>query len=199
MDSGYAIDSFLRQVDRFSQVVFVDRDRIHRLFGEEVVETLEKLETFANRKQICNDCGGLCCRDVGCELYAPQFTTCPVHQIRPIVCRFHFCHRFDVLDKPAVIELRDIFLGCYMALDNWGHDNLRALDIPPLAGIIPEFAHLVAPWMEKVRAGQADAKTVAGRIYTEAGRILAPDASTRPATGITIAPRWEPKAGAEMG
>ncbi len=175
MNNAHAIDSFLRQVDRFRQVVFVNRERVLRLFGEEVIETLEKLEAFARCERVCDECGGLCCQDIGCELYAPQFGTCPVHQIRPIVCRFHFCHRFDALDKEAVIALRDTFLGCYMALDSWGHDNLKALDIPPLAGVIPEFARLVTPWMEEVRAGRVDPVTVAGRISTEATGMLDAD------------------------
>ncbi len=183
MDSSYAIESFLRQVDHFPQVVFVDYGLIQQLFGKEVSDALHRMEAFAARERVCDDCGGLCCQDVGCELYAPHFTICPIHRVRPIVCRFHFCHKFDVFDKPAVLQLRDIFLGCYMALDNWGHDNLRALDIPPLSTVVPEFTHRITPWVEEARDRQADPDEVARMVYAQAVDVLETGMRTR--NGLT--------------
>lgn len=167
MDKGKAIDRFLRRVDGFPQLVLVTDEEVSLLFGEEVTEALVRLERFSEEEKVCGGCGGVCCRDIGCELYASPFSQCPIHEFRPIVCRFHFCRRFDRVDKSLIIELRDVFLGCFMAVDFCDHVNLRSLDVPPLAEFCPELVAAAGPWVEAVQGGRLDPQHGAKLIVQE--------------------------------
>jgi hypothetical protein len=154
MDKGKAIDRFLGRVDQFSQVALITSEEMERLFGEEVAQALAQLEHFLTENRICPDCGGACCRDIGCELYASQFGQCPIHEYRPIACRLHFCHRLDDPYRPLIIELRDVFVGCYRAIDLWDSPNLKSLDSPPFAEVCPQFVAGVSSWVNAVREGR---------------------------------------------
>ena len=170
MDKGKAISDFLERVDRFPQMVLVTDEEVKELFGEEVSTALAELERFGRQESLCAGCGGTCCRDIGCELYASWLSLCPIYHFRPLACRFHFCHRFDALHKSLVIELRDIFLGCYMAVDFRDSANLRSLDCPPLAGVCPELVAALSPWIEAVREGSLDPERALEVIRREAER-----------------------------
>jgi hypothetical protein len=154
MDKGKAIDRFLRRVDQFSQVALITGEEVEHLFGEEVTRALLQLEHFLTENRICSDCGGVCCRDIGCELYASQFGRCPIHEYRPIACRLHFCSRLDDPYRSAIIELRDVFVGCYGAIDLWDSPNLKSLDSPPFAEVCPQFVAGVSSWVNAVREGR---------------------------------------------
>lgn len=154
MDKAKAIDRFLRRVDRFSQVALITSEEVQHLFGEEVTRALLQLEHFLTENRICSDCGGVCCRDIGCELYASQFVRCPIHEYRPIACRLHFCSRLDDPYRSIIIELRDVFVGCYRAVDFWTSPNLKSLDSPPFAEACPQFVASVSPWVSAVREGR---------------------------------------------
>jgi hypothetical protein len=154
MDKGKAIDRFLGRVDQFSQVALITSEEMERLFGEEVAQALAQLEHFLTENRICPDCGGACCRDIRCELYASQFGQCPIHEYRPIACRLHFCHRLDDPYRPLIIELRDVFVGCYRAIDLWDSPNLKSLDSPPFAEVCPQFVAGVSSWVNAVREGR---------------------------------------------
>ena len=156
MDKARAISHFLWHVDRYPQILLVTDDEVGELFGREVPAALAELERFNQAERLCADCGGVCCRDIGCELYVAQLGQCPIHDCRPLVCRFHFCHRFDALDRYLIIDLRDVFLGCLTATDFWVNARLRSLDIPPIAGVSPELVTAVTPWVEAARAGSVD-------------------------------------------
>ena len=168
MNKGFAISSFLSRCDRFGQLLLVTDEEVRELFGDELVATVGELERFSREEQVCSGCGGDCCRDLGCELYASRFDSCPIHDLRPIVCRLHFCHRFDATGKSLVIDLRDIFFGCFRAVDFCDSPNLKSLDVPPLAEASPEFVAAIAPWMVAVREGRLDPAYVAESIRCEA-------------------------------
>ena len=168
MDKGKATDRFLKRVDRFSQMPLITGEEVASLFGEEVTQALAQLEHFTAENRICAECGGVCCRDIGCELYASQFGQCPIHEFRPIVCRFHFCQRFDGAGKSLIVELRDIFLGCLTAVDFRDSASLRSLDIPPLAEFCPELIAAVCPWVQAVRDGRLDPRQGANLVLQEA-------------------------------
>ncbi len=153
MDKGKATDRFLKRVDRFSQMPLITGEEVASLFGEEVTQALAQLEHFTAENRICAECGGVCCRDIGCELYASQFGQCPIHEYRPIACRMHFCPRLDDPFRSVIIELRDVFVGCYRAIDFWDSANLRALDSPPFAGVCPQFVAAVGSSVNGVREG----------------------------------------------
>ncbi len=61
------------------------------LFGTEIAGLIRTLSALS--KQKCLECRGKCCREVGCNLYSDKFTSCPIYEIRPSVCRYHFCHQ----------------------------------------------------------------------------------------------------------
>jgi hypothetical protein len=153
MDRGKAISNFLSLVDEFGQLLLVTHDEVEKLFGEEVVAALAELERYNQDGEICAKCGGDCCRDMGCELYTPLFKRCPIYDLRPIICRLHFCHRFDAAGKALVIELRDIFFSCFRAVDFWDSANLRSLDVPPIAGASPKLMAALSPTMAAVQQG----------------------------------------------
>ena len=168
ISKGKAISHFLERVDRFPQVVLVSDEEVKELFGDEVVAALGELEGYGLEENMCAGCGGICCRDIGCELYASQFSQCPIHDFRPIVCRFHFCRRFDDTGKSLVIDLRDIFLGCFRAVDLWDSANLRSMDIPPLVEVCPELVNAVDHLVAAVRENRLNPQMVEQRICLEA-------------------------------
>jgi len=168
MDKGKVISQFLERVDAYPQIVLVTQNEVEELFGKETVEALTELESFAHRHRLCADCGGKCCEDIGCELFAPQFGQCPIHSCRPIACRLHFCQKFDSPHKSTIIDLRDIFLGCYRAVDIWCSPNIASMDAPPLASHCSEFIAAVTPLVESVRYRNADPQDAANLIMKEA-------------------------------
>jgi hypothetical protein len=168
MDRGKAISNFLSRVDEFGQLLLVTDEEVVKLFGEEVVAALAELDRFNLTDGICSNCGGDCCHDMGCELFAPMFKRCPIYDLRPIICRLHFCHRFDAEGKSLVIELRDIFFGCFRAVDFWDSTNLRSLDVPPLAGASPELMAALSPTVAAARQGNLDPEHAAQLICRQA-------------------------------
>ena len=61
------------------------------LFGAEIAGLIRTLSALS--KQKCLECRGKCCQEVGCKLYSDKFTSCPIYEIRPSVCRYHFCQQ----------------------------------------------------------------------------------------------------------
>jgi len=66
------------------------------------------------------------------------------------------------------LELRDIFLGSFMAVELGDSVVLRWLDSPPLAGVSPELVTAISPWVEAVRQGSLDPESATGFIRQEA-------------------------------
>lgn len=170
MDKGRAISQFLERVDTFQQIVLITEEEVGRLFGEEVMTALARMERLACEHLLCSDCRGKCCEDIGCEVFAPQFRQCPIHTCRPIACRLHFCHKFDIPCKSTIIALRDIFVGCYQAVDIWNSRNIASLDSPPLSSHCPEFVEAIASLVASVREGNATPEAAAKLIMREALR-----------------------------
>ena len=168
MNKAKAFRNFLNQVNQFAQIVLVTDEEVRHLFGEEVTMAVAKLEHFSKEEQICSGCGGICCNDIGCEIYAPQFSQCPIYAYRPLVCRLHFCHRFDAMYRSMVIDLRDVFVDCFRAMNSQDNQKLRSLDSPPLGEACPEFITAVGPWVEAVRDGRLEPDHVIELICREA-------------------------------
>ncbi len=82
-----------------------------RLFGEETAAALAELDACNRQGQICSSCRGSCCRLVSCELYTPELSCCPVQKFRPVLCRMHFCHKFNAKYPLLVKEAGDIARG----------------------------------------------------------------------------------------
>ncbi|MCD6567312.1 MAG: hypothetical protein J7K94_01035 [Dehalococcoidia bacterium] len=113
-----------------SRIFLTDAD-FAELFGPEIARITRALGKVAEEK--CPACGGKCCVDIGCGLYSEKFSCCPIYEIRPRECRYHFCWEIsnaetlsqedrEVLDKPV-----ENLLGC---------DSVRVSEMFPL---FPEF------------------------------------------------------------
>ena len=147
MDLQVVIRRFLEGVG-LPQFPFLTEEELEGLFGVEVMELMRRLDAYSREHRLCLECGGMCCQDIGCEVYLREFGGCPIQEVRPVACRFHFCHRFGKEHKEAIIALRDTFLGCYMTLDASpgveGSRLVRCMDAPPLAGFWPELGRVGA-------------------------------------------------------
>ena len=97
-----------------SELPFITDAQIRECFGQEVSQALSFLDRFSAEQGICSSCGGRCCREIKCELYLEDFQGCPIYDQRPLICRFHYCHRFGKEHRSLIIELRDL---CFDALD----------------------------------------------------------------------------------
>lgn len=109
MDVERAIENFTTNLDRFPQLPFITDIEIGKLFGQEVAQALESLERVNRDRDICSTCGGKCCQHMGCELFESSFEECPIHEYRPVLCRFHYCEAFGQDQESLVRELLDVF------------------------------------------------------------------------------------------
>lgn len=156
VDETRAIATFLGAVGRFVQVALLTDEEVRELFGEDTAAALAAFDRYSEENGLCASCGGVCCSEIGCEVYSPQFGECPIHATRPLLCRFHFCHRFDVADKTLVIALRDIFLACYTADQISSGTIAKSMSVPPLETACPALAANVQPLMDEIREGSLD-------------------------------------------
>ena len=158
LDETRAIATFMKTVGRFAQVALLTDGEVRELFGEEATEALLTFDRFSDENGICASCGGVCCREIGCEVYSPLFQKCPIHATRPLLCRFHFCHRFDALDKTLVVALRDIFLACYTADQISSGTIAKSMSVPPLEVACPTLVANIQPLVDAVREGKLDSQ-----------------------------------------
>ena len=156
VDETVAIARFMDAVGRFAQVALLTDEEVRELFGADSAAALAAFDRYSEENGLCASCGGVCCSEIGCEVYSPRFHECPIHATRPLLCRFHFCHRFDVVDKTLVIALRDIYLACYTAEQISSGTIAKSMSVPPLETACPALMANVQPLMETVREGRLD-------------------------------------------
>lgn len=156
VDETRAIATFMGVVGRFVQVALLTDEEVRELFGAETAGALAAFDRYSEENGLCASCGGVCCSEIGCEVYSPRFEECPIHATRPLLCRFHFCHRFDAVDKPSVIALRDIFLACYTADQISSGTIAISMSVPPLETACPTLVANIEPLVEAVREGSLD-------------------------------------------
>jgi hypothetical protein len=96
--------------------IFLTEEEFEELFGKEVSRIIRVLGETAKNK--CLACRGKCCREIGCGFYSEKFNSCPIYEIRPRECRYHFCHEIlseaplsdedkEILEKPLEDLLGD--------------------------------------------------------------------------------------------
>jgi len=180
VDETRAIATFMGAVGRFAQVALLTDGEVCDLFGKETVAALVAFDRYSEESDLCASCGGVCCREIGCEVYSPLFEECPIHATRPLLCRFHFCHRFDAVDKTLVIALRDIFLACYTAHQISSGTIAEAMSIPPLETACPVLVANIEPVLEAVREGKIDPRDGAESIRKEVERYRSHHSAARP-------------------
>lgn len=157
LDVVASVQRFQTGLADLPQLLFVSDDEVAQLTGSAACGMLHDLEKQGVEERLCATCGGICCRDVGCELYAVPFQRCPIQRFRPLACRFHFCHRFGPAHKAEIVALRDLYLACYMLRDSQDSFKLRCLDAPPLAQLCPELVSQARPIVTSIARGTTDA------------------------------------------
>ena len=170
MDQLKTIERFLERVRSLGQIALLTDEEVEDLFGAELSAALAALDRFSQEDGVCAGCGGDCCSEMGCEVYSPRFQQCPIHATRPLLCRFHFCHRFDAVDKSLVVELRDIFLSCYTADQISRGEIARSMSVPPLETACPTLVANTQPFMNAVREGKTSPLDGAELIRKEVDR-----------------------------
>ncbi|MBI2851804.1 MAG: hypothetical protein HYX84_01695 [Chloroflexi bacterium] len=153
MDKQKAISSFLSHLQVLSRLPLITGEEMAELYGEEVVAALGEMERYDREAQVCADCERRCCPAVRCELYAPQFARCPIHDFRPVICRLHFCNSFPITASPLIHELDDIFFESLLAAQRSDIEQARFFDCPPFTRIAPDFIVRLSPLVEGVRNG----------------------------------------------
>ena len=111
MNIEHAIENLATNLDKFPQLPFVTDLEVREFCGQEVAQALEFLEGINKEGGICSACGGKCCQQMGCEFFYQAFGGCPIHEYRPVLCRFHYCEKFGEDQKSLIRELLDIFVS----------------------------------------------------------------------------------------
>ncbi|MBI2836583.1 MAG: hypothetical protein HYX85_02695 [Chloroflexi bacterium] len=154
MDKQKAIASFLKHLPRLSRLPLISDEEMAELYGGEVAAVLRETERFDSSEWVCARCERRCCPAVRCELYAPQFTRCPVHDFRPVICRLHFCNRFPIAASPLMRELDDIFFESLLSARQIGIEAARLFDCPPFGQLAPGLVASIGPLVQAVRCGE---------------------------------------------
>jgi len=170
MDKAKAISDFLESVENLSRLPLITGPEMNDLFGDEVAAAVADLNRHNREEQVCWQCTNRCCPIAGCELYAPQFRHCPIHHLRPVVCRLHFCHRFQTDGSSLIKELGDIFFDSLLAADRYGSPRVRLFDSPPLAATAPALIAVTSPWVKAVQEGDLDPEYAGKLIQQEADK-----------------------------
>lgn len=174
MDMVTAVETFLEQVDRLTRLPLITDAEMGTLFGREVVSAVEVLNRHNREKDVCRRCESRCCQACHCELYAPQFSRCPIQDLRPVLCRLHFCSWFGEAGGQLVKELGDIFCESLLAADRDGNARVRLFESPPLAMSAPGLVAVTVPWVEAVRDGRMDAESAEKAVRREAEKYRTP-------------------------
>jgi hypothetical protein len=78
-----------------SHKIFLTDAEFEELFGPEVSRLVKILNTTA--REICPPCNGRCCKEIHCVFYSDKLSSCPIFELRPRECRYHFCN--DIFSK----------------------------------------------------------------------------------------------------
>jgi hypothetical protein len=154
LDIAQAVGAFRDNYEELSYLPLITDAEMDRLFGPQVQAGLAELERYNRKGNICRHCPSKCCRLVDCELFAPEFTQCPIYPFRPVLCRMHFCHQFDADYKTLVKETGDVFLESLLEAERRGSRKARYFDCPPLGGLAPGLVDDITPLIAAVRAGR---------------------------------------------
>jgi len=158
MNREKAVASFMEHVEQLSRLPLITDSEMDELYGKEVAAAVAEMDSVNREEQICMQCQSRCCPVCGCELYALQFGQCPVYNLRPVLCRLHFCHRFNTAGRSVVVELGDIFFDSLSAAEQAGSDKVRLFESPPLARHAVGLTTATSPLVDAVRKGSLDAE-----------------------------------------
>ena len=174
MNKKKAVACFLEYVEQLSCLPLITDLEMYELYGEEVSNAVAEMDRVNQEERFCLHCQSRCCLACGCELYAPQFDQCPIFNFRPVLCRLHYCHRFNTAGRSIAVELGDIFFDSLLAAEQAGIAKVRLFESPPLAANAPGLITATAPLMDAVRTGSLDPKHANKLINQEARKYQTP-------------------------
>jgi hypothetical protein len=156
MDKARAIETFLAQVEKLLHLPFITDSEMKSLYGEDMPAVLDQLGRINDLNRFCQDCKSRCCLAVRCEFFAPQFNACPIFELRPPICRMHYCHRFFSDRDTLLKDMSDVFFDSLIKADSLGSDKVKFFDAPPLIHCAPELIETTRDWIESVKTGILD-------------------------------------------
>jgi len=104
-----ATQNLWRSIEQLPHLPFVIDRELEEGLELQIVQALQLLDNLNLAQGICSQCGGKCCRDLGCDLFTPELGSCPIAEYRPLICRFHYCERFGSEQDVLIQWLRDLF------------------------------------------------------------------------------------------
>jgi hypothetical protein len=170
VDRDKAIACFLDHVEHLTRLPLISDQEMKELFGDEVESALVELDSLNRENKICQDCSNNCCQKYDCEFYAPQLGWCPVFDLRPTICRLHFCERFQPAAAPIIKELAEIFISSIAAAAKKGISKSDYFDIPPFGDAAPQLITAISPLVQAVKEGKLDQDSCRRKIGAEAAK-----------------------------
>jgi len=174
MNKEKVVACFLEHVEQLSRLPLITDSEMDELYGQEVAAAVAEMDRVNREEQVCLQCQSRCCPVCGCELYAPQFGQCPIYDFRPVLCRLHFCHRFNTAGRSVIVELGDIFFDSLLAAEQAGSDKVRLFESPPLARHAAGLTTAAAPLVDAVRKGSLDPEYARKLINQKAEKYQTP-------------------------
>jgi hypothetical protein len=171
VDKKKIIQNFAERLPSMSRLPFITDEEMMELYGEEVLAVAAKLDTFGKEAQLCEKCKDRCCSLVKCELYVPEFGRCPVFELRPPICRLHYCHRFFPKNDIDLKDLSDVFFDGLLLSQSRGDKKVDLFDSPPIERGAPDFVHAVIPVIEVVKNKQMSPAEAMVKIKVEAEKF----------------------------
>ena len=91
--------------EALNRKTFLTDAEFEELFGSQIAYLVSVMNRTA--ADVCPPCDGYCCKNIHCVFYYQKFSTCPIFDIRPRECRYHFCN--DVFTRaPLTKEEKDL-------------------------------------------------------------------------------------------
>ncbi|MBI2848342.1 MAG: hypothetical protein HYX83_04120 [Chloroflexi bacterium] len=180
MNKQKAIATFLERLELLERLPLISDTEMEELYGVEVAAALAEMAHYDREYQVCARCEKRCCSVIDCELYAPQFSRCPVHHLRPVICRLHFCNRFPLADSPVMKELDDIFFESLLDADRVGNPRAKLFDCPPLGRLAPDLVTPAIPLVKAAGEGALAPQDAAEQIRRHAVKYCTPSGHTSP-------------------
>jgi len=175
MNKKAAISRFNEYISRLSRLPLITDDEMNELFGEEVAAALVRLSILDRKERLCSSCLDKCCRIIKCELFTSRFEQCPIHELRPALCRLHYCRAFGPEHDAIIKELGDIFFDSLAEAQHRGSARVDWFDSPPLAAACPELVKAASQWVEAVANGTLDHQRASQMIREEAEKHRTPN------------------------
>lgn len=171
MSGGYPdikteVERFLNGYDRLVRLPLISDAEVEALFSPVLLKTLANLRQYDQAEGICASCSDRCCTLIHCEIYDPALGVCPAFNLRPLLCRMHYCHKFEVY-REEVKVIGDIFLESLLAAERRGSRKTRLFDSPPLAPTAPGLTEKIVPLITAFRERSLDKIAVLAALKTE--------------------------------